>query len=38
MTLQDVSTLARKILVGVIVFIVPLLLFLGGLWLVRHLL
>ncbi len=38
MTRQDVYTLSKKIGVGLVVLIVPLVLFLLALWLVRHLL
>jgi|GEM_PF-2492326 len=33
---QDVVLLVKKILVGVLVFAVPLAIYYGGLWVVRH--
>ena len=38
MIVQDILTIVKKILVGIIVLVVPLFLFLAALWLVRHLL
>jgi uncharacterized membrane protein len=38
MTLSDVNILAKKILVGIIVTIVPFILIFGGLWLTPRLL
>jgi uncharacterized membrane protein len=38
MTLSDVKILAKKILVGIIVTIVPFILIFGGLWLTPRLL
>jgi hypothetical protein len=36
MVLQDFIIIAKKILVGILVFLIPLLIFLGGLWFVQH--
>ena len=36
MQIEDITLLAKKIIVGIIVFLVPLLIFLGGLWLIMH--
>jgi len=38
MTTTDIQILAKKILVGFLVFIVPLLIIGGGLWLIKNLL
>jgi hypothetical protein len=36
MTTQDIGILLKKILVGILVFLVPFTIFFSGLWLVRH--
>lgn len=36
MVLQDFIIIAKKILVGILVFLIPLLIFLGGLWFIQH--
>lgn len=38
MTTSDVTLLARKILVGIIVTLVPFLILFGGLWLTKNML
>ncbi|SKC83876.1 hypothetical protein SAMN05660236_4577 [Ohtaekwangia koreensis] len=38
MTLSDVTTLAKKILVGILVTLVPFIILFGGLWLTQKLL
>lgn len=38
MIIHDIDLLARKIAVGILIAVVPFLLFFGGLWLIRHLL
>lgn len=38
MTLHDFGILAKKIIVGIIVFLVPLTIFVVGLWLVKKIL
>jgi hypothetical protein len=38
MIIHDIYLLARKIAVGILIAVVPFLLFFGGLWLIRHLL
>lgn len=37
MTLIDINILAKKISVGILVFLIPLLILASGLWLVQHL-
>jgi len=34
--LQDIEFIIKKIVVGIIVFLVPMAIFYAGLWLVRH--
>jgi len=36
MQIQDILLLAKKITVGIIVFLIPLLIFFAGLWLIQH--
>jgi ATP-dependent Zn protease len=38
MTINDISLLGKKVLVGVVVTIIPFIIILGGLWLGRRLL
>ncbi len=38
MTTNDIQTLGKKIVVGVLVYLVPLLIIAGGLWFTNHLL
>ncbi|TDW99230.1 hypothetical protein EDB95_0239 [Dinghuibacter silviterrae] len=38
MIIHDVDILLRKIAVGIVIALVPFLLFFGGLWLIRHIL
>jgi hypothetical protein len=38
MTGQDFITLGKKIFIGIIIFLIPLLIFIAGLWLIKKVL
>lgn len=38
MTIQDIGLLGKKIAVGLVIALIPFLLYFGGLWLIRHVL
>ena len=36
MQLLDIKLLVKKIIIGIIIFLIPLLILVGGLWLIQH--